>query len=65
MALLERVLCPDGTFVEIHGPPYPEEEEDAFYRRYAKCMMSGQATVAHRKATPAKPAASEPDRPAD
>ena len=65
MALLDRILSPDGTFVEIHGPPYTEEEEYAFYRRYAQGMMSGQATVMHRKATPAKPAASKPDRPAD
>ena len=65
MALLERILRPDGIVFEIHGPPYTEEEEDAFYHRYAQGMMSGQATVAHRKATPAKPATSKPDRPAD
>lgn len=59
MALLERVLCPDGSFVEIRGPPYTEEEEDEFYHRHAQGMMSGQATVVH----PTKPAASKTDRP--
>ena len=66
MALLDRIVSADGTIFEIHGPPYTEEEEYAFYRRYAQGMMSGQATVMHRKAAPAKPAASKKsDRPAD
>jgi hypothetical protein len=56
MAVIDRIVKADGTVFEMHGPPYTEEEEDAFYRRYAKGMMSGQATVVHRKATPAEPA---------
>ena len=49
MALLERIVRADGTVFEVHGPPYTEEEEDAFYHRYAQGMMSGEATVVHRK----------------
>jgi hypothetical protein len=64
MALLERIVKADGTVLEAHGPPYTQEEEDAFYDRYAKGMMSGQATVVHppKVAKPTKPVTTpEPD----
>ena len=59
MAVCERIVCADGTILEVRGPPYTEEEEDAFYHRYAKGMMSGQATVVHREAAAKK---RHPDR---
>jgi hypothetical protein len=60
MALLDVIINADGSTFEIHGPPYTEEEEDAFYHRYAKGMMSGQATVVHREAAPTEPPAPRP-----
>ena len=32
MAVLDRIVRADGTVFEMHGPPYTEEEEVAFYR---------------------------------
>ena len=41
MAVLERIVRADGTVFVVRGPPYTEEEEDAFYRRYAEGMRAG------------------------
>jgi hypothetical protein len=30
MALLDVIIRPDGSRFEVHGPPYTEEEEQAF-----------------------------------
>ena len=48
MAVYYTLKNADGTTFEVHGPPYTEEEEREFYRRYDAGMRSGQATVAHR-----------------
>ena len=69
MAVIDRIVRPDGTILEVRGPPYTQEEEDAFYDRYAKGMMSGQATVVHPPkvatppATPTGPVTPRPPRP--